>query len=115
MRRGGRLAARTSTGDGCFFAVRCAAEGGSLYFARGNISYFAQESASAHAILGRNGMMSLSAMLCDDGDDRWMETQSGLAIGPSAFVQRFTESGGHLRPRRGPSRKCARNTTEAIQ
>ena len=34
-----------------------------------------------------------AAMLCDDEDDGWMETQTGLAIGPPAFVQRFTESG----------------------
>jgi hypothetical protein len=42
-----------------------------------------------------------AAMLCGEEDDRWMESQTGLAIGPPAFIQRFTESGGHLRPRRG--------------
>lgn len=51
---------------------------------------------------------------CDDEDDRWMKTQTGLAIGPPAFAQRFTESGGHLRPRCGPGQRRARNTTEVI-
>ena len=49
-----------------------------------------------------------AAMLRDDEDDRWMETQTAPAIGPAAFVQRFTESTGRLRPRRGRPPKCAR-------
>ena len=56
-----------------------------------------------------------AAMLRDDEDDQWMQSQTGLAIGPAEFAQRFTETGGHLRPRRGPSRRCARNTTEVLQ